>query len=95
MRPQQWVVGGGDGGGGCDSGGSGGGCDSGGSGGGCDSGGGGDVAMVVGSPRMILCLKKVRYSLLLKRRDLRTYGRTDGRTDPLIEMRGRTSKQVW
>ena len=30
---------------------------------------------------MILCLKKVRFSHLLKRRD--------GRTDPLIEIRGR------
>ena len=51
------------------------------------------LLMVEESHGMILCLKKVRFSHLLKRRDLRmdgwTEGRTDGWTDPLIEMRGR------
>ena len=47
--------------------------------------------------RMILCLQIVRFPCFLKRRNGRTYGPTDGptdlrtygRTDPLIEMRGR------
>ena len=47
------------------------------------------LLVVEESHGMILCLMKVRLSHLLKRRDLRTYGRTYGWTDPLIEMRGR------
>ena len=38
------------------------------------------LLMVVESHGMILCLKKVRFSHLLKRRDLRRDGRTEGRT---------------
>ena len=47
------------------------------------------VAVVVVSLGMLLRLQIVRFSCLLKRRNGRTYGRTDLRTDPLIEMRGR------
>ena len=39
--------------------------------------------------RMILCLQIVCFPCFLKRRNGRTYLPTDGRTDPLIEMRGR------
>ena len=50
------------------------------------------LVVIEESHGMILCLKKVRFSHLLKRRDLRTDGETDGgtdgQTDPLIEMRG-------
>ena len=38
---------------------------------------------------MILCQKYVHYQHFLKRRNGHTDGRTDVRTDPLIEMRGR------
>ena len=46
------------------------------------------LAVVEESRGMILCLKNVRFSHLLNRRD----GWTDLRTDPLIEMRGASQK---
>ena len=47
------------------------------------------LAVVMVSLGMILCFQIVLFSCFLKRRSGRTDLRTYGRTDPLIEMRGR------
>ena len=57
----------------------------GGSGGGGGGGGGSGRGSGILSPRKILSSKIVRFQRKMKRRNGRTYGRTD----PLIEMRGR------
>ena len=80
MRPQRFTLCDGGGGRGGDGGGGGG------DGGSSDSGGGsGGVAGGRGISWIILGLKIARFCRFPKRRNGRTYGRTD----PLIEMRGR------